>query len=154
MAAYRRATGRKIERGLAAGIIAVLAAVALVVMMAEAGSFQRFGRGGALGVSIPSLTVGDGGDDQMPVVTSVRSNGAAERAGIKVGDEIEAVNGRQVHNVAALRAVVSADRRNQPLALHIRRGDAVWTIAIDRSEQAADETGVTGAMNGAENPAD
>jgi S1-C subfamily serine protease len=138
---------------LAAGVIAVVALLALVLVMAEKGIFQRFERG-TLVASIPSLTVGDGGDDQLPVVTSVRSDGAAERAGVRVGDEIEAVNGRQVHNVAALRAIVSSDRRNGPLALHIRRGDAVWTIAIDRSEQTADGMGATGIMNGAENPAD
>ncbi len=152
MTAYRRA-GRKVERRFAIGVVGVVAALALVVMLAERGSFRRFSRGGFV-AALPSLTVGDNSSDQMPVVTSVRSGGVAARAGIRVGDEIEAVDGRFVHNVAALRAAVSADRSKGPLALHIRRGDALWTIAIDRSEPAADTMAATGAANGAENPAD
>ena len=95
----------------------------------------------------------------MPVVTSVRSNGAAERAGLQVGDEIVTVDGRRVPDVAALHEVMSADRGNRPLALHIRRGDALWTVAIDRAEPAADELARSGPermgiAHGAENPAD
>lgn len=153
MIAYRRATGRNMGRGLAIGISAVLCGVVLVLVLAEHGSFSRFARGSGIVATIPSLTVGDTGD-QMPVVTSVRSDGEAERAGIRVGDEIESVGGRPVRSVAALRAAVFADRSNRPLALHIRRGDAVWTIAIDRSEPAGDAMTATGTMNGAENPAD
>ncbi len=151
MTAYRRA-GRKVERRFTIGVAGVVVAVALVVMLAERGTFRRFSRAGIV-ATLPSLTVGDS-SDRMPVVTSVRSDGVAARAGIRVGDEIEAVDGRYVHNVAALRAAVSADRGKGPLALHIRRGDALWTIAIDRSEPAADRMPATGATNGAENPAD
>jgi S1-C subfamily serine protease len=152
MVAYRRMTERRIGRGLAIGVGIVVGAVALVLMLAENGSFQRFSRGGGAVTSIPGLTISDT-HDQMPIVTSVRSNGAAERAGIRVGDEIEAVDGHAVHNVAALRAVMQ-QQSAQRLALHIRRGDAVWTIAIDRHEPAGDAMAVTGAMYGAENPAD
>jgi S1-C subfamily serine protease len=154
MAAYRRAA-RKVETGLAIGVIVVVGAAALVLTLAERGTFHRFGRAGSLVAAIPSLTIGDDSSDQMPVVTSVRSDGAAARAGIRVGDEIEAVDGRYVHNVAALRAAVQAQTGKGPLALHIRRGDALWTIAIDRSEPAAGNAmAATGATNGAENPAD
>ncbi len=152
MVADRRATERNIGRGLAIGVGIVVGAAALVLMLAENGSFQRFGRGNGFVASIPGLTVGDT-HDQMPIVTSVRSNGAAERAGIRVGDEIEDVDGHAVHNVAGLRALMQ-QQGDKRLALHIRRGDAVWTIAIDRREQTADAMAVTGAMNGAENPAD
>lgn len=154
MAAYRRAA-RRMERRLAIGVIVVVGAAALVLMLAERGTFHRFSRAGGFVAAIPSLTLVDDSSDQMPVVTSVRSDGAAERAGIRVGDEIEAVDGRYVHNVAALRAAVQAQNGKGPLALHIRRGDALWTIAIDRSEPAAGNAmAATGATNGAENPAD
>ena len=142
------------ERGQAIAVVAVVAAVALVVMAAEHGSFSRFARGGAVPVSpIPGVTIGDTGD-RLPVVTSVRSNGAAERAGIEVGDEIVAVDGHAVHDVAALHDVVVTDRADRRLALHIRRGDALWTVAIDRAEPPAGGPIATGTRHGAENPAD
>ena len=82
MTAYRRA-GRKVERRFAIGVVGVVAALALVVMLAERGSFRRFSRGGFV-AALPSLTVGDNSSDQMPVVTSVRSGGVAARAGDEV----------------------------------------------------------------------
>ena len=142
------------ERGQAIAVVAVVAAVALVVMAAEHGSFSRFARGGAVPVSpIPGVTIGDTGD-RLPVVTSVRSNGAAERAGIEVGDEIVAVDGHAVRDVAALHDVVVTDRADRRLALHIRRGDALWTVAIDRAEPPADGLTRTGPAHVAENSAD
>jgi len=158
MEAYRRTVAVSINRGPAIGITAVVVSVALVVFAAEHGSFSRFGRTSEFVPAIPGVTVGDT-DDRMPVVTSVRSNGSAERAGLEVGDEIVTVDGRRVRDVAALHDVVSADRSKRPLALHIRRGDALWTVAIDRAEPSADEmakTGPnrTGTAHGAENPAD
>jgi S1-C subfamily serine protease len=152
MTAYRRAV-RRVERGLTiGGVVAVVGAAALVLMLAEHGSFHRFGRSGT-SADIPSLTIGDS-NDKLPVVTSVRSGGAAARAGIRVGDEIESVDGRSVHTVAALRTVMQALDGKGPLALHIRRRDAIWTIVIGRSETAAGARAATGATNGAENPAD
>lgn len=154
MAADRRAS-RKVEKGLVIGLVVVAGATALVLTLAERGTFHRFARASGFVAAIPSLTIGDDRSDQMPVVTSVRSDGAAARAGIRVGDEIEAVDGRFVHNVAALRAAVQAQNGKGPLALHIRRGDALWTIAIDRSEPAAgNPMAATGATNGSENPVD
>jgi len=132
------------ERGTVVRVVIIIGAAVLVLMMAERGIFRRFGNSTGFVASVPSLTVGDAAGENMPVVTSVRSDGAAARAGIRVGDEIEAVDGTQVHNVAGLRAAISADHGNGPLALHIRRGDALWTIAIDRSEGAGDKTAVTG----------
>ncbi len=154
MEAYRRAMGLGMDRGPAIGVVAVVAALALVVAAAEHGSFSRFVRAGSGPIAtIPGVTVGDT-SDQLPVVTSVRSNGAAERAGIEVGDEIVSVDGHAVHDVAALHDVVLASRGDPRLALHIRRGDALWTVAIDRAEPSAGGPGGTGKTHGAENPAD
>ncbi len=142
------------ERAPAIGIVAVVAAVALVVAAAEHGSFSRFVRAGSGPIApIPGVTVGDT-QDAVPVVTSVRSDGAAERAGIEVGDEIVAVDGRNVRDVAALRDAIVADRGDRRLALHIRRGDALWSVAIDRAEPSAAASAGTGTGHGAENPAD
>jgi S1-C subfamily serine protease len=153
MTAYRHATGPRGGRGLAIGVVTIVAALLFVLFLAEHGLFSRLVRSGGSGSTLPGVTLGDG-SDRMPVVTSVRSNGAAERAGIRAGDEIEAVDGHTVRDVAALRATLLADRGSGPLALHIRRGDTLWTVAIARAEPAADDSTATGSTNGAENPAD
>ncbi len=155
MAAFRHAPELGKGKGLAIGVIAVVGALVLVFALAEHGSFRRFGSGGGnfVGAALPDVTVGDDGE-HMPVVTSVRSNGKAERAGIQVGDKIDAVDGRPVRDVAMLRSIVGAEQGAHPIALHIRRGDAIWTIAIDRAEPASGETAAMGATHGAENPAD
>ena len=153
MEAYRRAETMSIGKGPVAGIVAVVASVALVVLAAEHGSFSRFARGGGVLPAIPGVTVGDT-DDRMPVVTSVRSNGAAERAGLQVGDEIVTVDGRRVQTVETLRDVMRSEPGDRRLALHIRRGDALWTVAIDRAEPSADGLARTGNAHVAENPAD
>jgi S1-C subfamily serine protease len=153
MTAYRHATGPRGGRGLAIGVVTILAALLFVLFLAEHGLFSRLVRAGGPSSSLPGVTLGDG-SDRMLVVTSVRSDGEAERLGIRAGDEIEAVDGHAVHDVAALRATLLADRGNRPLALHIRRGDTLWTVSIDRAEPAADDTMATGSTNGAENPAD
>lgn len=153
MDGYRRVRAAGAGRGPAIGIVAVIVAVALVVLAAEHGSFSRFARGGGIVPVIPGVTVGDGGD-RMPVVTSVRSDGAAERAGIEVGDEIVAIDGREVQNVAALHDAMRADHGDRRLALHIRRGDALWTVALDRAEPSADGLTRTGPAHVAENSAD
>jgi S1-C subfamily serine protease len=153
MTAYRHATGPRGGRRLAIGVAAIVAALLFVLFLAEHGLFDRLVRASGPGSTLPGVTLGDG-SDRMPVVTSVRSDGEAERAGIRAGDEIETVDGHAVHDVAALRAALLADRGSGPLALHIRRGNALWTVAIDRSEPAADDATATGSTNGAENPAD
>jgi S1-C subfamily serine protease len=152
MAAYRHAMGRWGEKRVAVGMIAAVAALLLVLMLAEHGTFRRSERVGTADATLPGVTLDDGGD-RMPVVTSVRSDGEAERAGIRAGDEIEAIDGRRVHDVATLRSAVVSGPRGK-LALHIRRGDALWTVALDRAEPAAGNAMAMESVNGPENPAD
>jgi S1-C subfamily serine protease len=151
MAAYRHAMGLGEGKRLAIGVIAVVAALLLVLVLAERGMFRRSEGMAIAGSALPGVTLDNGGD-QMPVVTSVRSNGEAERAGIRAGDEIEAVDGHRVRDVAALRAAMLSDRDGK-LALHIRRGDTLWTVAIDRAEPTAGNAMAMETVNGPENPA-
>ncbi len=141
-------------RRLAIGIAAVVAALLLVLFLAERGLFSKLPGGVSSGGALPGVTLDNDGDDRLPVVTSVRSNGEAERAGIRAGDEIESVDGHPVRDVAALQATVQSDHSKGRLALHIRRGDALWTVALDRAEPSASGSAVTGTANGAENPSD
>ncbi|WBO22051.1 PDZ domain-containing protein [Sphingomonas abietis] len=131
-----------------------MAALLLVVILAERGLFTHLPNNALPGGALPGITLGDDSDDRVPVVTSVRSNGEAERAGIRAGDEIESVDGHMVHDVAALRTTVLSDRTDHPLALHIRRGDALWTVALDRAEPSAGGEAATDTGHGAENPSD
>nr|WP_281367502.1 PDZ domain-containing protein [Sphingomonas chungangi] len=121
--------------------------------MAERGTFRRVDGSAIATSTLPGVTLDNDGGDQMPVVTSVRSNGEAERAGIRAGDEIEAVDGRRVRDIAALRSAVVSDADGK-LDLHIRRGDALWSVALDRDEPAAGNVMAMGTMNGPENTAD
>ena len=141
-------------RRLAIGIVAVVAALLLVLILAERGLFSKLPAGMTNGATLPGVTLDNDDDDRLPVVTSVRSNGEAERAGIRAGDEIESVDGHPVRDVAALQATVQSDHNRGPLALHIRRGDALWTVALDRAEPSASGSATTGMANGAENPSD
>jgi len=153
MAAYRHAMGPNGGRRLAIGVTAVVAALLLVLMMAEHGTFRRLAGSGTAVAALPGVTLDVDDGDRMPVVTSVRSDGEAERAGIRAGDEIEAVDGHRVHDIAALRSAVLSDSDGK-LALHIKRGDALWTVALDRSEPAAGNAMAMETANGPENTAD
>ncbi len=150
MAAYRHAMDQRGGNWLAIGIGAVVAALLLVIVLAERGTFRL--RDGAVASALPGVTL-DNSDDHLPVVTSVRSDGEAERVGIRAGDEIEAVDGHPVRDVAGLRSALLSDRDDK-LALHIRRGDTLWTVALDRSEPAIGNAVAVENKNGPENPAD
>ncbi|PXA86375.1 hypothetical protein DMC47_35030 [Nostoc sp. 3335mG] len=153
MAAYRHAMGPEGGRRLAIGVTAVVGALLLVLFMAEHGAFRRFVGSGMAVAALPGVTLDMDGGDRMPVVTSVRSDGEAERAGLRAGDEIEAVDGQRVHDIAALRSAVLSDADGK-LALHIKRGDALWTVALDRSEPAVHNAMAMETVNGPENTAD
>ena len=133
MQARERGSGRRTERGVVIFVTAACLALVSVIFLAEHGQFSRFGRSGSL-VAIPGVTLDEDGNAaaDMPIVTSLRSDSEAERLGIRVGDHIDAVDGRPVRSVAALRAAIVADRGRGPVALHIRRGSAIWNVAIDR----------------------
>jgi len=153
MAAYRHAMEPSGGKRLAIGVTAVVGALLLVLIMAERGAFRRFVGSGTVVAALPGVTLDIDDDDRMPVVTSVRTNGEAERAGLRAGDEIEAVDGHRVHDIAALRSAVLSDA-GRKLALHIKRGDALWTVALDRSEPAAGNAMAMETVNGPENTAD
>jgi S1-C subfamily serine protease len=153
MAAYRHAMEPSGGRKLAIGITAVVGALLLVLIMAEHGIFRHFVGSGTVMAALPGVTLDVDGDDKMPVVTSVRTNGEAERAGLRAGDEIEAVDGQRVHDIAALRSAVMSDADGK-LDLHIKRGDALWSVALDRSEPAVHNAMAMETVNGPENTAD
>lgn len=147
----RHAGGQDGRRGLATGIVVAVFAAFIVLACAESGLFNRF-IGDGTGIAIPGVTVDNASSVPIPVVTSVRSDSEAQRLGVRAGDTIVSVDGHPVHDLAALRAAVYQAPGAAPLDLHIRRGDAVWDVSIDRSGSSG-KASVTGSMHGAENSA-
>ena len=135
------------------GVTVLLAAVALVMMLGERGVFSGGMTIAAVAPPIPGVTLEDAIADRMPVVTSLRTHSEAERAGVRVGDRIDAVDGRQVRDVAALRAAVARHPGTIPVSLEIQRGDAVWNVALDRAEPPTDAPDPGLAPNDPKNPA-
>lgn len=68
-------------------------------------------------------------NDRGVLVTRVYDGGAAERAGLKVGDVIVAIGKRQVKNPQDLKDAVSAQRPGQGLQLDVVRGRVKWKLA-------------------------
>jgi len=65
------------------------------------------------------------------VVTSVRSRGYAEKAGLAVGDWIESADGREPPTLQALAEELSA-RGQQPIHLRVVHQGAVRTVELAR----------------------
>lgn len=86
------------------------------------------------------LTVADRRTD-MPVITSLRSGGPAERGGIKVGDEVHAVNGHRTRGATAVRRDLKQAPRCH-VALDLRRAGHHVVATIGRCEQSVRLAGV------------
>ena len=155
MQTSRRDTGRTAHWGVAICVALACAAVIVVILLAERGTFTHTPMGAST-LAIPGITIDDddGSAPRMPIVTSLRSDSQAQRLGIRVGDHIATVDGHSVRDVAGVRAAMITDRGRGPVALHILRGSAVRTIAIDYTGPAAsDRAGVSG-RHGAQDPTD
>ena len=57
-----------------------------------------------------------------PTVTKVVVGGPAERAGVRAGDIIEAVDGHEVYSMDDVMALVRHERPGEPLELEVLRG--------------------------------
>lgn len=105
---------------------------ALMEQIIEFGSVQR----GRLGVSAQNLTeelaAALGARDQRgAVITQVESGSAADRAGLRSGDIITAINGRAVDNATDLRNAIGLIRAGEQVGLEI------WREGRQRSMHAA-----------------
>jgi S1-C subfamily serine protease len=133
-----RGRGRRTERRLTIGAVGLLLlAVVLALLIGRLGLSRS---AAAPTPALPGATVEADPTDAAPVITSLQSNGVAERRGVQVGDRIAAVDGQPVPDIAAFRAAVARHGGRQPVALHIQRGAGLWTVTIPRRDPAsADE---------------
>lgn len=141
---------RRSERRAAIGLALLGCAILLLLIFADRGLFRRLDASSSL-TTLPGLTLDDSGT-HAPVVTSLRSDSEAERRGIQVGDSIVSVDGHSVRSLAALRQVVGQDR-DKALALHIRRGNRIWDVTLDRGDAARGPDTGAGDIHGAQDPA-
>jgi hypothetical protein len=78
------------------------------------------------------LTLENG--DGNPVVSSVLEKGPAGEAGLKKGDEITKVNGKEVTNVAELLAIVSKTPAKSKVKLVVKRDGKFEEITLETQE--------------------
>lgn len=75
-----------------------------------------------------------------PVVSEVASPSAAERAGVKPGDLLVSIDGREVTTFEDVRRYVSA-RPDIPMSLTLKRDGALVTVPITPERKIVDEFG-------------
>jgi len=92
--------------------------------------------GSDAGALLPGLTV----DNAPPpaiglVVTSLRSGGEAEHAGLQVGDVVIAVDGRAIKSLGQISPYLRGDRSPR-INLAIAHGDRLRHVVLTRSQGA------------------
>lgn len=105
-----------------------IAALALAGAMASIGAMQRADAPAPAPIDALGLTLTRAGQRGMLVVDSLRSRGDAERAGVRVGDLIEAVNGEPA---ASVRQVARALPVHRPIDFRVRRGDTALHLYLN-----------------------
>jgi S1-C subfamily serine protease len=89
--------------------------IAVAVDVAHQLDADGIARHGSLGVSGVDTPTG-------PMIVSMPSHGAAARAGVRVDDRVESVNGRPVTSVADVTAIVRSLNPGDAVVVDLRRG--------------------------------
>ncbi|NOZ52611.1 MAG: DegQ family serine endoprotease [Gammaproteobacteria bacterium] len=114
-------------------------------------------RRGQLGVMIQDITPElaealDIKHDTGAVIAQVVENSAADKAGLKVGDVVSAVNGKAVHDAAQLRNAVGLLRVGEKVSLDVVREGRKRTIKVRIAEPQrtrAEAAGLSEKLSGA-----
>lgn len=115
-------------------------AVPINMAMAVADQLRRNGsvKRGIIGVSVGTVTaeVAKGGSTRGALVAQVTPGSPAERAGLRAGDIITAVDGRQIEGPGNLTAILGVLEPGKTVALTYRRGGvdnrASVTVGVPR----------------------
>lgn len=111
--------------GLISGVMAQNEAGAPLAAAAEAGQ-----SGDATLPRRASIGLGLGSVDGQMVIGSVKPSGAADRAGVMVGDVLLAINDAKVNATSDFVNAIRASKGGQSVTLSIRRGDEDRTISV------------------------
>ncbi len=103
----------------------VVAAVAIVLGVGGAVSFAR-----RLSTTVPEIGVGWGQTPGGAVAVRVDPAGAAQAAGLRPGDRLERIDGREVRSVLDARSIAWELEARGSLRLDVRRGDAPVAIRL------------------------
>jgi serine protease Do len=93
-------------------------------------------------------------DTQGALVSNVRKDSAAEKAGIKRDDVVTAINGEKVEDGNTLRNKVAATKPGTEIKLTVIRDGKEQEITAKLDELTADNAKAQGKDNGEEKPAD
>ena len=113
---------------------------------------------GVLGVSIFTLTPGlakgaGNADARGALVSQVVDGSAAEKAGVKAGDVITAVNGRAIKSAAELRNAIGLLRVGQKVQLDVLRDGKAVQLTASINDAAPDKDGNAPKDSGDPHPA-
>ncbi|MEU6486726.1 S41 family peptidase [Streptomyces sp. NPDC046887] len=117
----------------------------------DRGEYAEFARaldGRYTGVGLSVRRAADGRIE----VAKVRAGGPADRAGLRPGDRLRAVDGRPVEDRPAAEAVAllrgEGDRPGTEVSLAVQRGARAWTQALRRTTLAAEDVTVRRPADG------
>ncbi|MEU6061555.1 S41 family peptidase [Streptomyces sp. NPDC047097] len=117
----------------------------------DRGEYAEFARaldGRYTGVGLSVRRAADGRIE----VAKVRAGGPADRAGLRPGDRLRAVDGRPVEDRPAAEAVSllrgEGDRPGTEVSLAVQRGARAWTQALRRTTLAAEDVTVRRPADG------
>ncbi|MFF9900239.1 S41 family peptidase [Streptomyces longispororuber] len=114
------------------------------------GEFEEFEQaldGAYTGVGLWARRAADGRIE----VAKVRRDGPAARAGVRRGDRLATVDGREVKGrpVTDVVALLRGDREGTPVALGLERGTRAWSTTVRRERLSANSVTVTRLSGGA-----
>ena len=122
---------------------------AIPVNMARDVMTQLVGHGqvrrGQIGVTVQDLTPAlaaafDLSADQGAVVTGVAKDSPATRAGLRPGDALLSINGKEVRNAADVRNAIGLLRVGQEVRIELLRGGKPRSVTIRVAEPSRDAT--------------
>jgi len=110
------------------------------------------GRRGWLGVALQPITVPDqlvqkAGQTSGRMVVSVSVSGPADRAGLRVGDVLLALDGYSTSGSHALRAFLGADRIGRQVEVRLLRDGAILTTFLTVAAQPAGQSSGPGSSS-------
>jgi putative serine protease PepD len=74
------------------------------------------------------VSVGDGSNGAL--LSTIKANTPAERAGLQAGDVVTAVNGARVRSASDLTSIIDGKRAGDRIRLRIDRGGTTRTITV------------------------
>ena len=125
---FDRRAGRALRQLRRALIVFLVVALAGALVSMRVMRASRTPDADMLGATVAAPA---GGTPAALTVTSLRAGGVAERAGIRVGDVVEAIDG---HGATSLAPIEQAVASGDGVDLRVRRGVRAVHVVLERGE--------------------